>query len=474
MGLIGRILPLLLAALVFAGFPTSMVFQAIGQARPLMVSELFACAVAGAALVALGRFVLLPGAALSVARRLDSFRPPPLWLVIVAGLTFRVLIWALVEPVASSDGATYLKLANQLLVGDGYGSQQSLAYWPPGLAFALVPLLAAFDTAFALLVFSLLAYLISSWGMWKLGERIGLGAWAAWPLVMLAVWPTHVLMSGLPEKELLVIALLPWILWAALKTSSRLTYALLAGVLVGAITLVQPSFQLLPFFAVVLAAAFGAPLRRLVPALGLALLGAAIVIAPWTYRNYLVLGQTVLVSTNGGSNLYRANNELATGGYVQLGTVDVESLPELESDRVGKALAVRWIRDNPQDFLRLTAARVLLFPGDHSYGAFAAFRADPDRIPKWSYLALKAGTAATWLLLWALVLGAAWLLWLRRQTVQPETLFMLVPWLYLSGIHAFFESGSKYHLPTLACMLVWMVALFRELISSRPSLTPAR
>ena len=473
MGLIGRTLPLLLAALVFAGFPASVIFQAIGQARPLSATELMACALAGIVIVVLARFLLLPGLATSLAHRLARVRTPSVWVVIAAGLFVRVISWALIEPAASSDGAAYLKLANQLLAGQGYGGEQARAYWPPGLAFALVPLLAAFESSTALLVFALVTYLIASWGMLRLGEQVRLEAWVVWPLAVLAVWPTHVLMSGLPEKELIVIALLPWILWAALKTTSRLSYALLAGVLVGAVTLVQPSFQLLPFFAMVLAALYGAPLLRLLPALGLSLLGAAIVIAPWTYRNHVVLGQTVLVSTNGGSNLYRANNELATGGYVQVGKVDVEALPELESDRVGKELAVEWIRENPKEFLQLTAARVLLFPGDHSYGAFAAFRADPDRIPKWSYLGLKAGTAATWLLMWALVAGAAWRLWLHRQSVRPELLFVLVPWLYLSGIHAFFESGSKYHLPTLACMLVWMVAMLRELAGPRSSLTPS-
>ncbi len=471
---IASVVPLLLAALVFAGFPASVLFQAIGQARPLSATELITCALAGAAIVAFSRFALLPGLAERAAGRICDLRTPPVWLILAVGIVVRVLSWTLVEPAASSDGATYLKLANQLLAGDGYGSEQSRAYWPPGFAFALFPLLKVLEPSFALLVFALLTYLGASWGMLRLGESIGLGTWVAWPLAILSVWPTHVLMTGLPEKELLVIATLPWILWAALKTSKQLSFALLAGVLVGAITLVQPSFQLLPIFAVALSAMFGVPLRRLAPALGLALVGAAIVIAPWTYRNHLVFGQHVLVSTNGGSNLYRANNELATGAYVQVGKVDVESLPELESDRVGKQLAVQWIRENPSDFLKLTAARVLLFPGDHSYGAFAAFRADPDSIPKWFYLALKAGTAVSWLLLWALVLGAAWKLWLRKYPPKPELLFVLVPWLYLSGIHAFFESGSKYHLPTLACMLVWMVGLLRELAKPRASLTQNR
>jgi len=209
------------------------------------------------------------------------------------------------------------------------------------------------------------------------------------------------------------------------------------------------------------------PWRRAMVLFGAVLIGAAVVVTPWTLRNMAVLGETVMVSTNGGSNLYRANNELATGGYVAVGQVDVEALPELESNREGKRLALEWILGHPAEFAQLTLGRVLLFPGDHSYGAYAAFRADPDRVPRVLYLALKAATAATWLLLWALIVGAVWWHWQERRRLPGGASLLILPWLYLAGIHAIFESGSKYHLPTLACMLLLVVLLCRSTLVPR-------
>ena len=41
------------------------------------------------------------------------------------------------------------------------------------------------------------------------------------------------------------------------------------------------------------------------------------VITPWTMRNWAVLGQPVLISTNGGFNLYMGNNPWNRwGGYM--------------------------------------------------------------------------------------------------------------------------------------------------------------
>src|SRR5262249_17405128 len=49
---------------------------------------------------------------------------------------------------------------------------------------------------------------------------------------------------------------------------------------------------------------------------GALLLGAALVVAPVTLRNYAAEGDFVLITANGGLNLYIGNNEAANGAYV--------------------------------------------------------------------------------------------------------------------------------------------------------------
>lgn len=445
-----------------------MLFQSSGQSRPLDWFEMLGCASLGVAAVALARCGWAARVAAAAARSMQRLDPPSLSVIIALGLTLRVMVQWLVEPAPASDGASYVHLAQQLIAQGEYGSDGARAYWPPGMVFVLVPLLAVAPLSIALGAYGLGCFLIAALGLKRLGESVGLGTQARWAPLFLAVWPTHLMMSGLPEKELLVIALLPWILWAgcaayaaAGRSAIPWSTGLLCGVLMGAVILLQPSFQLLPLFAAALALLAGLHGRRVVAALMAVTLGAAFIVAPWTLRNLAVFGEPVLVSTNGGGNLYRVNNERATGGYLAVGKIDLDVLPELEADREGKRLAMEWIKNHPGDFVKLTAGRILLFPGDHSVGAYAAFRSAPEQIPRVAYLALKAGTAATWLVLWAVLLAVVWTYWRARQPLPRGALLLLLPWLYLSGIHAFFESGSKYHLPALGLVLLLVVLLMR-------------
>ena len=55
--------------------------------------------------------------------------------------------------------------------------------------------------------------------------------------------------------------------------------------------------------------------RRLARALPAFLIGIALVLAPWTVRNYRCFGEFIPTTSNGGINLYIANNPHSTGGY---------------------------------------------------------------------------------------------------------------------------------------------------------------
>ena len=95
---------------------------------------------------------------------------------------------------------------------------------------------------------------------------------------------------------------------------ARWTRLVSAGMLIGLAALTQPGFLLFP--GVVLASELlrNRPLRK--TAESTVLIGMAMVMAilPWTVRNYLVFHRVVLISTNGGSVFYRANNPMANAG----------------------------------------------------------------------------------------------------------------------------------------------------------------
>lgn len=446
-------------ALVFAGFPASLAFQSASPSAPLSWAWVAGCSSAGVVAALLAVWAGAP--VLALWRAVLGVLRGRLWMALVAGLVLR-LVWVVtVQPAPASDGAAYLSLAQGLLTHGEFRAGPTRAYWPPGMAFALLPFLAALPSAaLAVAAFGLVFFVVGALGTYSLARRLGLDDGAAVAAVWLAaLWPAHVMLAGLPEKELIVIALMPWALRWSCDALQRWPAAAAAGLLVGAMMLVQPSLQLLPVLAAAVALLLRQPFVAVLRAAVLAVLAMLLVVTPWSMRNLRVLGHPVLVSTNGGSNLYRANNELATGAFVAAGKVDVESLPELEGDRVGKRLAVEWVRSRPLDFLRLCATRVLLFPGDQSYPAYAAFRADPDRLPRLAYLGLKATAALPWLLLWVAAVHGVGRVLRRAAAAPPLPWLLLLPTAYLTAIHAVFESGTKYHLPTLLPVLVLLVLL---------------
>lgn len=92
-------------------------------------------------------------------------------------------------------------------------------------------------------------------------------------------------------------------------------------------------------------------------------------IAPWIGRNYAVFGQFVMIKSNLGNELFKGNNEYATGHFSpRLGTSFSEAEQEYlrQSDEVtrnrflfGKALA--FIREHPARFAELTWKRFIYF-----------------------------------------------------------------------------------------------------------------
>jgi hypothetical protein len=114
--------------------------------------------------------------------------------------------------------------------------------------------------------------------------------------------------------------------------------------------------------------------RRWGPA-ALVLLGMALAIAPWTWRNQRALGGLFFVRSNFGLELRMGNHEGA-GANLDLSALGgterhprtlepearkVQQLGELEYMRQAGREALAWIRSHPAEFARLTGLRVVQF-----------------------------------------------------------------------------------------------------------------
>lgn len=463
---------------VLAGFPLSLLYQARGGGERISWTALFV-AYAAVAVLAAGAHLhghRITGPLSRLARSAGAL--PGLGVAIALGVLLRIAIGAFVDAQPGSDGATYLQLAQGLAAGKPNAVAGARAFWPPGFPLFLTPFIALLGAGKAMLVtVSLLCFVVAATGLARLGAVLRLGRVAALPPWLLAVWPGHLLLTGLPEKEQLIIALWPWAVVFALGTGRTHALRMLAaGALMGVCTLTQPGLQL---FIIVIAALpmlrDGATRRSLVAA-ALIVAGFVVTIAPWTVRNFNVLGSFVLISTNGGDALYRANNAKATGGYVEAGEVDLSGLSEVELDRQGRRLAVQWIRAHPLEFAQLALGKQMLFLGDDSYGAYAALRRG-GVMPQGGrvYHAIKFATAAPWIALWC-VIGAAALTIPRpgQGRLFADGAVACVPILYLLAIHSIFESSGKYHYPVLPFAFLAAAVLLRMLAGGDNRLTAAR
>ncbi len=386
-----------------------------------------------------------------------------LWIVISLGLVLRVA-WVAIFPAAPvSDGEVYLGLAHRMLYGEGYEVAGRKAYWPPGYPLFLLPWLFVFESdALAILLSNLVLFVVGCLGVFKLAREFSGEAGARFAVAIFALWPTYLFMVGLPEKEQVLIALLPWVLWlgaSPVAAPPNTLRCLAGGALLGGCVLIQPALQLFPMLFVAYYLARGFPVLRSALSLGAIVLGLVLVVLPWTIRNFLVLSAFVFVSTNGGDGLYRANNPLATGGYIEQGEVDIFQYPEVEGDRVGRGLAREWLLSNPDAALRLALEKNLRFMGDDSFGAFHSLKREQTAERQRIYLPFKALCNAFWLAYWLVAAAALFQLVRQRRGLGAGSVLMGLAFLYPLAIHSIAESNGKYHVLMTGVLATLLVTL---------------
>jgi len=418
-------------------------------------------------------------------RRSFHFLADHAWGTILLGLALRALLVFFTNVVPASDAKVYIDLGQFLANGQPYYYAHRWAYWPIGYPLLLSVWFRIFNPSVAgMQVLNLLLYLLACSGIHRLARVLGqpnAGKLALW---LFALWPDLAILTAWPSKELVAIALMPWMmaLFLSPRGSPRLTIGsrVGGGVIAGALVLVQPSFLLLAPVLPIASFFFGfSTPREVLRDMFLVVFAAAVVVAPWTIRNYRVLDAFVPVATNGGEVLYRANNPLATGGYIKRGEVDLWDMPELDAQRAGIRLAKEWILAHPNDFMRLIIRKQLLFLEDDSMGVYEVFSRGSVGSPlrEQTYFAWKLFCVAYWYALWSLFSAALVGLMRRGAWDHSPSLFAALPFLYLYGVHSIFESGPRYHEPvsTLLVLAVsaTILAAVRSIRGTERQATPA-
>lgn len=235
------------------------------------------------------------------------------------------------------DAAAYATLAANLDHGDGFtlgrAATQPATNYSPGLPLfvaGVYKLSGGVHERLARLVLAvigglaiLFAYLIGRRLSGPLAGLVGAAAIAIYP----ALLEYQGMLMGEPLAATLLAGAVLATLWATDGGRSRW---LLPGVLFGALALVRPEYLVVAVLAGLVVFLRGRrDLRSSAGRAAVLLAGLAVVVAPWTIRNAVVLDRFVPVSTGGGQVLF-AGSYLPSGGDPErVGAEVVERHPEL-------------------------------------------------------------------------------------------------------------------------------------------------
>jgi hypothetical protein len=183
-------------------------------------------------------------------------------------------------------------------------------------------------------------------------------------------------------------------------------------------------------------------------------LTAALVIFPWSYRNYRVFGEWVLVSTNGGLVMLSGNNPSARGDYTYddpLVTSIARSVAtQVAVDKEARQRAMSWIKDNPSHFIALLPLKLfrLWAPNGESEWAFQAGVKKYDAYAFW-FRVIRYINQAYYI---CLLLGFAWvgfLLFSGKAKISSAYIdWWALPYaiaLYPTVLAVIFFGHSRYH-----------------------------
>lgn|GEM_PF-435357 len=365
-----------------------------------------------------------------------------LLLAMVARLGVVLTLFADYEPVG--DAIHFHIMAKNFLSGRGLIVDEArLAYRTPVPALYVAVIYAISDSSVrAVQIANIFLGVVTVWLAYDLVRRIfGVGP-ARWAGLFVALYPTFLLYTGQLLSEtliLLLIALALWLAWWA-HNGSLIRFSLV-GVVIGLAALTRQTA--LPLGVLIslwiLLTRRRNWLQRLSPPLVI-LVCAVLTVAPWTLRNYILLGEFVPLTSLGGVSLWIANNPTAEGtgqDYSAFPHVpELDTLPETERGDAYQRLAIQFIEKNPLRFIKLALRRLQWFwhLGYHGEGL----------------------AEVVFLVVYLPMLGMAAIgVWKGWRLNRDAVLLLLTVPVALTAVHMVFLPAGRYRLPAelVLCML---------------------
>jgi hypothetical protein len=398
------------------------------------------------------------------------------------------------------DALVHVTLAQRILAGEGdtlpttqidgpIGPSQPAFEKAPGYPFLLAALFRITGVGFAYFPLQcLLGGLLSVLVVLIAAEAFGDPRAALFAGIAASVHPVLINAAAQLYNENIYFFLFFLCIWLYLRWYRRpsLGLALIIGITAGVTGLVRESI-LVPFAALVLLA-FLWNWRRLgfaalKPAVIMGL-GFAIVVAPWTLRNYVVTGgQLVPISTISMSLLGAGNNDCVARDSWSTAFYGDDPCPELNQQRTALVaahgelsstltrahataeLGKRWIVSHPGEYLKLCLRRAWtvfdpLHPKQHLTGV--------NRLILVAYFIVFVYTG---------LIGTVWVALRLRKTFEIVTLYVVLLAMYVPMVALFVSHDHRFaigiHL-VLACFAgAWLAHFWHAPERNSPSTTAA-
>ncbi|QDT65706.1 glycosyltransferase family 39 protein [Calycomorphotria hydatis] len=469
----------------------------------------------------------------------SDWRTWALLIVLASALAGRIVAFSATYSSLFQDPDGYWGLAHTLMKRGNYASTlvaSPTAFRPPLYPLLLTPVAFLESTGLKFFMPTLIGLLqimlgmITVWLTYRVSQRLGLGDWSLLAALVVAVDPILLRYTTQVMTEVFAACLAAWLLWICVpnqraasskheveegKNAELTVYANRykslnwrcahwagTGIVLGLCILCRPAFAV---FGILTAAVW---IVRNIKSLrsdellwlqgGAVLVGLSLVMSPWVIRNYVVMGQPVILTTHGGYTLLLGNNPVFYKEVVQqpMGTVwdgkslrewqnemlgsyyhdqetewlianklDVEkryfapavdtssSNYELKRDRWNRNRALQNIADQPVLFLRACLLRVIRFWSPMPLGPAAAGmpRVALSAVGLW-YIAIYA---AALIGVWAIV-------WKRRVEFLAPLLLILA----FTALHTVYWSNARMRAPVMPAIAL-LVAVGGDFSFSR-------
>jgi hypothetical protein len=383
----------------------------------------------------------------------------------LVGLAARLawIAYADFTPTFRDDAGAYHVLGQALAAGGGYKNLDGtpMLFWPPGYPFLLGGIYKAFDGSLnaalaANAIFGALAVALT----YAIGRRAFDARVAAIGALLFAVYPGSIFLANTTLTEVTFTLLLMLVLWLFVESYARNDWRLLvpAGLIIGYAALVRGHALLLPLVAVpfwfaATSNARGAALR----AAGVLAL-AAIVVAPWTVRNYRAVGEPVLIASSMGPDLFIGHSERADGRFFAADELFV--YPELPQDelqarinRDGTREAIEYALRHPLREVELAFRKVYyLYYSDHDTLLWNDGHGEHRFLSNSTRNALS-GIAD--LYYWGLLALAALAFSSMLSPSRPARLLLVSVVVYWTLLHVAFFGEPRFHAPIMPIVCLW-------------------